>query len=211
MDYALDRLDEMVTGELSVHSLTVHSLEEQQASLLRERMIRETAIIRKYLWSIPHHAKNRKQLRMIVMQYYRSLNLLADTLKEYMESTDSNKPALLDLYESSLLCIEHLISLMQRHFSLWLQNTASAKSFYLYTHMNEAEISALLCAMIDTNVISNQSYSSFFEFVAPFLSTRHKQGLVAASMLKSKDKLNADMKKRVKDLLLEMARMIEKY
>jgi hypothetical protein len=84
----------------------------------------------------------------------------------------------------------------------------SENDSYLQTSLNEQEIAILLCALVDSGIVSNHTYTSLLELVAPILATQHKNGLTATSMLKSKDKLSADMKKKIKDLLIEMAREI---
>ncbi|HWY34050.1 MAG TPA: hypothetical protein VNX68_05345 [Nitrosopumilaceae archaeon] len=79
---------------------------------------------------------------------------------------------------------------------------------YLQTSLNEQEIAILLCALVDSGIVGNHTYTSLLELVAPILATHYKKGLRATSMLKSKDKLTADMKKKIKDLLIGMARDI---
>ena len=211
LNFALDQLDELVTGSLSPDSPNMRSPEERLASDLLKKVKEDTDSIRKYLWSVPEIAANKKQLRVIVMQFHQSLTLLSEILKGYLIEVDKKNSIQSSLYESVLLQINNVLSFIQRHFSFWISDNGAEKNTFLHTVLNEAEISALLCAIVDTDIVNNHSYTSLFDFLAPRLATKHKKGLIASSMLKSKDKLTPEMKRRLKALILEMARLVEQY
>jgi len=110
LNFALDQLDELVTGSLSPDSPNMRSPEERLASDLLKKVKEDTDSIRKYLWSVPEIAANKKQLRVIVMQFHQSLTLLAETLKGYLIEVDKKNSIQSSLYESVLLQINNVLS-----------------------------------------------------------------------------------------------------
>jgi len=210
MQFALNRLDEFITYDLIPTRLKIKNLqpeEKEEAILLVKRKL---ANIRKFLWSWLQEGQNRKQLHILILQYQTSLTYLHNQVETFQESMTENEPSK-DLYLQIAPLIQDTLSFIDRHFGIWIGPERDNKDFFALFSLNEAEITALLCLLIDTQTITNHTYTSFLEFVAPLIATRKKKGLNAASMLKSKDKLTPDMRKRVKDLLLQMARELDRY
>jgi len=207
MQYALDRLDKIVTEELHPEFLEKTGYDQYTG-----RIRSEIQQIRKFLWYSLGESKSKEQLKLLALQYQSSIDLLSEQVNRYKLAVGKNSPEAIGLYEQISVMLLNLFSYVQRHFSVWIIpeiNIASAR--YVYTSFNEQELTVLLCALVDAGVVGNVTYTSFLEMVAPHLATRHKKGLTALSMLKSKDKLTADMKKKVKDILLFMAREIDQH
>lgn len=212
MQYALDRLDVIITGELNPQHDHIIGIKAFDAASLLEKVRTETILIRKFLWDMLQELPGKEQLKIIALQYRSSIDYLLEEVRLYQSSVRSHgSKDLKKLYTDVEHCLDDVFSFVQRHFSVWIIPEIKSGDVFLHTSLNEQELTILLCAFIDAGIISNHTYTSFLELAAPVLATKRKKGLTAASMLKSKDKLTADMKKKIKDLLLGMAREVERY
>ena len=212
MQYSLDRLDAIVSGELNPQHNGMMSITALKASAIVARIQSETILIRKYLWDSLQDFQNKDQLKILALQYTSSLDYLLEEVRLYKTAIQSaSNVELKKLMEQVEHIIGELFSFVQRHFSVWIIPETKAGDIFLHTGLNEQEITILLCALIDAGIISNHTYTSFLELAGPVIATKRKKGLNGTSMLKSRDKITADMKKKIKDLLLQMARVVDSY
>ncbi|HMH32460.1 MAG TPA: hypothetical protein VK543_05490 [Puia sp.] len=211
LQFALDRLDEIITEELNPLSSAISSLNKEGAVFYIAKVKEETGAIRKFLWGRLQEIQSKEQIRILAMQYQESITYLLGEVQGYRSQSGANQRVLGSLYDDVENHLKQSLAFIQRHFSVWIVNVDATNNTYLHVSLNEPELSAFFCALVDSGIIINQTYTSLFEFVAPILATRHKKGLTAGSMLKSKDKLTADMKQKLKDLLMEMSRQMVNY
>jgi len=210
MQFALDRLDDLITQKLPGLRLETQISNPDLVDQLIHQVRNEINNIRKFLWDRLQNARHKKQIHILSVQYQTSLSFLLEKVEGYIFTQPENN-RVKELYEPISELIKNTLSFIDSHFSIWLRPDPNEKDFFALFSLNEPEISALLCSFIDTHTITNHTYSSFLDFVAPLIATRQKKGLNAVSMLKSKDKLTPDMKKKVREVLLQMAREIDRY
>lgn len=84
-------------------------------------------------------------------------------------------------------------------------------SLFIHTPFKGVEVYLFLRSLIDSDAITNHTYSSFFEMLAPFIHNKQQKGFVSTSMIKYSDKIDDNSKDNVKRLLQKMIRNIESY
>jgi hypothetical protein len=212
MQNVIERLDALLSRELNPAELAKKEISVERAEALRTDLKKEISGLLKFLWERIPELQGLKQIRILVIQYQGSLSALLDQVLGWRKDPLNQSAVMDSLYGEIAGQLEQTIFYFRKHFGQWMKALPPNESlFFIQTALNEAETAAFLRALVDTQAVLNHSYTSLLEGMAPLIATKQKKGLKARSMLKSKVKLTPNMKKRVKDLLMAMAREVDGY